>query len=201
MQIVAGKRYQSGLSLLEVLVAVIVLSIGFLGYAALQMLGVRTSDESLYRTQALMLADSMAERMYQNRSAINDDTVNGGNSLYDGLDSDGMDCGAPAVQCDRSQGAEPANCSVAQLVAFDAYSVFCGSVEGAGAAPMGIRNLLPEGRLTVRCAGVGGCLPTSPRLVTVTWEETETDQDPQADQDGDGSTEYMTRTVSVEVVP
>lgn len=194
-------RRQRGISLLEVLVAVIVLSIGFLGYAALQMLGVRTSDESLYRTQALMLAESMAERMYQNRSAINDVAVNGGNSLYDGLSSDGIACGSPPALCDRTRGAGPANCSVAQLVAFDAYTVFCGSADGAGAAPTGINNLLPAGGFRVQCVGAGACLPTSPHIVTVTWEEIETDQDESADQDGDGSAQYMTRTVSVEVVP
>ena len=198
----ACTRRQAGVSLLEVMVAVAVLSIGFLGYAALQVLGVRTSDESLYRTQALMLAESMAERMYSNRSAINDIAVNGGASLYDGIDSEDIGCGAPPAQCDRSPTNGPANCSVAQLVAFDAFTVFCGAVEGAGAAPTGITNLLPEGQLQVNCnPGAGGCLPTSPHTVTVSWEETETDQDPNSDQDGDGNNEYMTRTVSVEVVP
>ncbi len=195
-------RAQKGVSLIEVLVAVVVLSIGFIGYAALQMLGVRTNNESLYRTQAISLAEAMVERMYANRSAINDVTVNAGNSLYDGLSSDDINCGAAPVACDRSRsGVAAANCSVAQTVAWDAYSVFCGQA-GAGGRLGGIEQLLPEGRLTVDCdAGAGGCLPTSVHTVRVQWEELETDRDPGADQDGDGDDDYMTRTVAIQVIP
>jgi len=189
--------------LIEVLVAVVVLSIGFVGYAALQMLGVRTNNESLYRTQAISLAEAMVERMYANRSAINDVTVNAGNSLYDGLSSDDISCSSPPVACDRSRsGVAAANCSVAQTVAWDAYSVFCGQTGSGGDRLGGVEQLLPEGKLTVDCdAGGGGCLPTSVHTVQVQWEEFETDRDPDADQDGDGSNDYMTRTVSIQVIP
>lgn len=195
-------RRQRGVSLIEVLVAVVVLSIGFVGYAALQMLGVRTNNESMYRTQAISLAESMVERMYANRSAINDTAVNGGNSLYDGLSSDDISCATPPTACDRMRGgAAPANCSAAQTVAWDAYSVFCGQTSG-GSQLGGIAALLPEGRLTVSCnAGAGGCQPTSVHTVQVQWEEFETDRDPAADQDGDGDSEFMTRTVSIQVIP
>ncbi len=206
MPIVTGKtmarRRQGGVSLIEVLVAVVVLSIGFVGYAALQMIGVRTNNESMYRSQAIALAESMVERMYANRGAVNNVAVNGGVSLYDGLSSDDIQCGVPPVACDRVRGgADAANCSNAQVVAWDAYSVYCGQAAG-GAQLGGIEKLLPEGRLTITCnAGAGGCLSTSVHTVQVQWEEYETDRDPAADQDGDGSSDYMTRTVSIQVVP
>lgn len=195
-------RKQSGVSLLEVLVAVVVLSVGFVGYAALQLIGVRTNNEAVYRTQAIALAEAMVERMYANRSAINDEDVNGGESLYDGLDSENVQCGAAPTVCDRTRGGEPANCSVAETVQWDAFAVFCGQDGADGQRLGGVEQLLPEGRLIVSCdAGVGGCAATSLHTVTVQWEEFETDNDPDADQDGDGSGEYMTRAVSVRVVP
>lgn len=197
MQTRSPQRRQRGVSLIEVLVAVVVLSIGFVGYAALQMLGVRTNNESMYRTQAIALAESMVERMYANRQAINDATVNGGNSLYDGLDSDDVTCGSPPAVCDRMRGgAAAANCSAAQTAAWDAYSVFCGQAGGGAGQLGGIQKLLPEGRLTVACeAGAGACLPTSVHTVTVEWEEVDTVRN------GSGEIQFKTRDVSIQVIP
>lgn len=196
-------RMQRGVSLIEVLVALVVLGLGFVGYAALQLLGVRTNNESLYRTQAVMLAESMAERMHANRRAANDPAVNGGNSLYDGLDSAAIDCGVSPLRCDRmAGGVDPGDCTPAQVVTWDAYSVFCGLPSGGDTRSGGIQNLLPEGTLAVDCVPVGGaCDPTSSYDIVVTWEETETDRDPDSDQDDDGDTEFATRTVRLQVVP
>lgn len=57
---------QSGLSLLEVLVAIVILSLGLLGMAGLQAASLRTSQGSFYRAQAAQYADDMAERMRAN---------------------------------------------------------------------------------------------------------------------------------------
>lgn len=59
-------RHQRGLSLLEVLVAIVILSLGLLGMAGLQAASLRASQGSLYRAQAAQYADDMAERMRAN---------------------------------------------------------------------------------------------------------------------------------------
>jgi type IV pilus assembly protein PilV len=59
-------RRQRGLSLLEVLVAIVILSLGLLGMAGLQAASLRTSQGSFYRAQAAQYADDMAERMRAN---------------------------------------------------------------------------------------------------------------------------------------
>lgn len=59
-------RKQTGFSLLEVLIALAVLSIGLLGLAALQSLGLRFSNQSLQQTQATMLAYDIIDRMRAN---------------------------------------------------------------------------------------------------------------------------------------
>lgn len=59
-------RRQSGLSLLEVLVAIVILSLGLLGMAGLQAAGLRASHSATYRAQAAQLANDMAERIRAN---------------------------------------------------------------------------------------------------------------------------------------
>jgi type IV pilus assembly protein PilV len=57
------RRRQEGLSLIEVLVAVVLLSIGLLGLAGLQASGMRVGQSSIHRSQAAQLAHDMIERM------------------------------------------------------------------------------------------------------------------------------------------
>lgn len=58
-----------GLTLVEILVALLVLSIGLLGLAGLQTLSLRFNTTAYYRTQATALAYGLADRMRANRNA------------------------------------------------------------------------------------------------------------------------------------
>ncbi len=62
----ARSRQQAGLSLIEVLVAVVLLSVGLLGLAGLQASGMRVGQSSIHRSQAAQLAHDMIERMRAN---------------------------------------------------------------------------------------------------------------------------------------
>jgi type IV pilus assembly protein PilV len=57
----------AGFTLVEVLVALVVLSVGMLGIAALYLEGLRASRDALVRTQAVALAADMADRIRANR--------------------------------------------------------------------------------------------------------------------------------------
>jgi len=59
----------TGMTLVEVLVAVLVLSIGLLGLASLQMTVLRSNHSAYLRSQATLLAQDITERMLANRSA------------------------------------------------------------------------------------------------------------------------------------
>ena len=61
-----------GLTLVEILIALLVLSIGLLGLAALQTSSLRFNTSSYYRTQATALAYDFADRMRANRQAALD---------------------------------------------------------------------------------------------------------------------------------
>lgn len=62
-------RFQRGVGLIEVLVAVLVLAIGLLGIAALQASALRNSQNSFERTQAVTLTYSMLDVMRANRDS------------------------------------------------------------------------------------------------------------------------------------
>ncbi len=59
---------QNGTTLIEVLVAMIVLAIGILGVAAMQTTSVKANQSSYYRSQATLLAADMTDRLRANRT-------------------------------------------------------------------------------------------------------------------------------------
>lgn len=63
-----SRNLQRGMTLLEILVAVMVLSVGLLGVAGLQTTNMRNSQSAHQRTMAVLLASGMAERIRANRS-------------------------------------------------------------------------------------------------------------------------------------
>lgn len=63
----SGERArQRGLSMIEVLVAIVIISLGLLGMAGLQAASLRGSQSAVYRSQAAQFAADMAERMRGN---------------------------------------------------------------------------------------------------------------------------------------
>ena len=60
------ERNQAGFSLLEVLIAVVVLSVGVLGISALQTTSSVFTESAFYRGQAASLATEIVERMRSN---------------------------------------------------------------------------------------------------------------------------------------
>jgi len=67
---------QRGATLIEVLVAMLVLSIGLLGLAGMQMTALKSNQSAYYRSQATVLAYDIIDRMRANRT----DALNG---VYD----------------------------------------------------------------------------------------------------------------------
>lgn len=84
------RRAQSGFTLIEVLVALVVMAVGMLGIAGLYVEGLRAGRTAIYRTTAVMLAADMADRIRVNQTGragyagggpgANNGCVNGGNA-------------------------------------------------------------------------------------------------------------------------
>jgi len=54
---------QDGFTLMEVMISVVILSVGLLGVATMQSLGLRFNSDALERTQATIIAYGIAEKM------------------------------------------------------------------------------------------------------------------------------------------
>jgi len=66
----ARRRRERGFSLIEVLIALLVLAIGLLGLAALQAQGLRFNHSAYVRTQATHIAYDIVDRMRTNRANV-----------------------------------------------------------------------------------------------------------------------------------
>ncbi len=62
-----GRSSSAGFSLIEVMIAILVMAFGMLGFALLQTMSVRFAQSSNYRTQATNLASDMLDQMRSNR--------------------------------------------------------------------------------------------------------------------------------------
>ena len=102
-----GFRRFEGFTLLEVLIALVILSIGLLGIAALQGVGIRSSHGAYLTSQAGLLAYDMADRIRANPRPVD---------AYD-FDTSTIDCtqplpNAPLLDADLAEWA----CSVQGLL-------------------------------------------------------------------------------------
>jgi type IV pilus assembly protein PilV len=62
-------RRASGMSLIEVLITLVIVSVGLLGVAAMQLATLRSNYTAFSRSQAAVLAGDMLDRMRSNRTA------------------------------------------------------------------------------------------------------------------------------------
>lgn len=108
---------QKGFTLLEVMIALVIFSIGLIGLAGLQAVSLENNQIAYSRTMASILAYDMADRIRNNPDA----------------DYDGVDTSAPPALPSCTGGL--ANCNSATMVNFDA-------AEWAAAVTLAQNNLL-----------------------------------------------------------
>lgn len=65
-----SKTHNRGFTLIEVMIALLIFSVGLMGMAALMVVSVKTNHSAYLRTQASFLAQSMADRMRANMGVI-----------------------------------------------------------------------------------------------------------------------------------
>lgn len=98
-----GIREERGFTMVEALVALVVLSIGLLGIAALYLDSLRAGRDALLRTQALNLASDLADRVRANRL---------GEANYAIL---AAETAAVVAACKTTAGCTPADLAVTDL--------------------------------------------------------------------------------------
>lgn len=65
-----SKTHNRGFTLIEVMIALLIFSVGLMGMAALMVVSVKTNHSAYLRTQASFLAQSLADRMRANTAMI-----------------------------------------------------------------------------------------------------------------------------------
>lgn len=141
---------QRGATLMEVLVALVVLSVGLLGVAGLQTTGINASNSAFYKTQASVLAADMAERIRANPRAD-----------YATVE-DGFDTGNSVIPSNPNCLTSNSGCTADQMVDYDLYqwNQLLRGDEQSGALPV-----LPDARGVISVGNNGEM------IVSVLWRE------------------------------
>jgi type IV pilus assembly protein PilV len=128
-----SRQRQEGFSLVEVLVSVVIMSVGILGIAGLQMLSLQQNRSSLFRADALLLGGDILDRMRAN--PLED---------YAGLDFTDApvlptDCVANTCTAAQMRAYDIAlwRCSINDLAADNTRYATCASLAVTGSLPGG----------------------------------------------------------------
>ncbi|MFK5893788.1 MAG: type IV pilus modification protein PilV [Pseudomonadota bacterium] len=115
----------SGFTLIEVLVTVVILAIGLLGVANMQILGLTYNQNAYYRSQATQLADGIVEKMRMNPDGVAAGNYSGGTANEDAfaLNFSLSGSGASSTTSEPPLSSDPDcvsnRCNSAQLATFD----------------------------------------------------------------------------------
>lgn len=164
MNIKSLKR-QAGLNLIEILVAALVLSIGLLSLAGLQVASLKSVQNATQKQQAAYIVHELMERMRSNRDAV----------LSGDYEVASLSCTStpPSVDCGSAQA-----CTAQEMAAYDLYTVKCGP---------NIRvpdEKLTRGQMAVSC--ISGDCSAGDINITLQWVE-RISQDGLQGDDGSGT--------------
>lgn len=174
-------RYGKGATLLEVLIAAIVIGVGLLGIAMLQLKSLQGSSNAQYRSTATDLAWTLADRMRANLPGFRDNKYRS---------TAAVSCAAVPKVCamepDGAKITEANNCSTDEMAAWDLYEVAC--------SDNGAAILLPSGEMTIDCEGAP-CTEGSRTDITVSWQTRNRE-----DVD-DPSSDFKVERINLRVLP
>lgn len=102
-----SNRHQSGFTMLEVLISMVIIAFGLLGVAGLQAFALKNNQSAAQRNAAVLLAQDLADRVRANPAGALD-------GFYHQPDIGNY--GGPVSACDAS-----ASCTTAQMAAKDLF--------------------------------------------------------------------------------
>jgi type IV pilus assembly protein PilV len=169
-----AQRHVYGVGMIEILVTLFILSIGLLGVVYLQFVGSFTNSESLNRSQSVLVAQQMSERLRASATfSITGDGVVVDNEYFNDsiYNFQNLTCagnGQPYECYCKTRPASIPNCndnicSTSELAQFDAYEVSCAAV---------ITN--PDVTISLACedndlTDTQSCSVGSKHIVTLSW--------------------------------
>lgn len=170
---------QSGFSLIEIMVAALILSIGILGVAGLQMVGMKGTHQSFMKQQASDLVNNLTERMRSNKQGV----IDGDYLLANVNDTANVNCSNAVPNCSTL------SCSSSDVALSDLHNTVCGFKAGAssnytGGVKMTNANdlaIFSDGDLSITCPN--GCNVGDIRI-QVQWSEREFGKETNEDNAG-----------------
>ena len=122
----ARRHRQRGVSMIEVLIAMLVLAVGMLGTAGLQLTSKRSNMEAKDRSMVTMVAQGFVERMRLNPRQLATYTAAGAGRVLDGTTFTAVDC---SVACTDAQ--------MANLDLYELEQALIGATEQIGGTSVG----------------------------------------------------------------
>jgi len=166
-------KKQAGFSLLEVMISALILSTGLLGVASLQIIGMKGTQQSSMKNQAMGVVQNITERMRANYQGVvaNDYVLNNSTTFVcTGAAPDPTSCAVGADACVANK-----------IAGADLHNLICGygnTPRTGGVATTGTDvGILVNGSLQLECAGapavVGGASVCTQGdiKITVGWDE------------------------------
>jgi type IV pilus assembly protein PilV len=165
MPYIANKQKHQGMTLIEVLIAAIIVAVGLLGVASLQIASLQGSANADYRSRAIDFATSLSERMQANLIAVSNNDYLGSPNCETGSEPVVSNCSMTPIMATSSSVEQ---CTPQQMALFDLNQISC----GAG----GIEESLPNGQLQVSCldadsADADLCSDLSRLLIRISWQQ------------------------------
>ena len=106
---------QTGVGLIEVMVALLLLTVAVLGYSALQGQAIKATNESFERSQSLVMMRNIAEKIHANPAAITDYAT--------GLNESYSSSSAPSTKCGLDGVTVAQLCNPTELAEAESYSL------------------------------------------------------------------------------
>lgn len=155
--LIQNRSKQSGFSLIEILISILILGVGILGLGGLQVASLKSTTNAHSRTIATMYATDLADRMRANPLAV-----------QKGFYGNPINCSGSS-QCRRDT-----YCSPEDVARFDLQEVMCGMKRGSK-RESGVMKTLQNGTLVVTCDGPCNAIKAT-HNITITWGTTKTHQ-------------------------
>ncbi len=165
---------ESGFSMIEVLVTILVFAIGLLGVAAMQVQALRGTADSGQRGKAVWLAQELTERMRANPEGV---------ASEDGYLSEVSCNTVPSSVCSNyfdaasSNSISAATCNAVQMAKWDMWELSCGTYDAAATDTKGnMVHFLAGASISLQCTSCAN--PEDPEFplpddsdftITVSW--------------------------------
>ncbi|MEW8029915.1 MAG: type IV pilus modification protein PilV [Candidatus Thiodiazotropha sp.] len=163
MSLKVYQRNYQGMTLVEVLIAAIIVAIGLLGVASMQIAALQGSSSAGYRSRAIDFATALSDRMHANLIAVAENNYLR-NPACDSVSGPAVpNCAMTPTMPNPSSIDE---CTPEQMAVYDLHQISCGA---------GIQDTLPDGQLHIACrdsdpTDADSCSDLSHLLITVSWQ-------------------------------